>query len=118
MVLDRTLDIRDGAVRFRVLAGGRGPHLVYFHSFRERGGWSPFLDHLAARYTVLAPFHPGVQARAASRRSTTSSTSPSPTTSSSTGSVSALPTWSATSLAAWSPRSSPRRFARGRRSSL
>src|SRR5947209_7722706 len=24
-------------------------------------GWSPFLDHLAARYTVLAPFHPGVQ---------------------------------------------------------
>ncbi len=36
-------------------------HLVYFHSFHERGGWSPFLDHLAARYTVLAPFHPGVQ---------------------------------------------------------
>src|SRR5437667_209941 len=61
MVLDRTLDIRDGAVRFRVLSGGRGPHLVYFHSFHERGGWSPFLDHLAARYTVLAPFHPGVQ---------------------------------------------------------
>jgi len=61
MVLDRTLYIRDGAVRFRVLSGGRGPHLVYFHSFHERGGWSPFLDHLAARYTVLAPFHPGVQ---------------------------------------------------------
>src|SRR5207247_5087417 len=61
MVLDRTLDIRDGAVRFRVLSGGRGPHLVSFHSFHERGGWSPFLDHLAARYTVLAPFHPGVQ---------------------------------------------------------
>src|SRR5438034_7868105 len=61
MVLDRTLDIRDGAVRFRVLSGGRGPHLVYFHSFHERGGWSPFLDRLAARYTVLAPFHPGVQ---------------------------------------------------------
>src|SRR3989442_3364766 len=61
MVLDRTLDIRDGAVRFRVLSGGRGPHLVYFHSFHERSGWSPFLDHLAARYTVLAPFHPGVQ---------------------------------------------------------
>src|SRR5882724_2829267 len=48
MVLDRTLDIRDGAVRFRVLSGGRGPHLVYFHSFHERGGWSPFLDELAA----------------------------------------------------------------------
>jgi pimeloyl-ACP methyl ester carboxylesterase len=58
---DRTLDIRQGAVRFRVLSAGRGPHLVYFHSFHERGGWSPFLDRLAARYTVHAPFHPGVQ---------------------------------------------------------
>jgi len=58
---DRTLDIRDGAVRFRVLSAGRGPHLVSFHSFHERGGWSPFLDRLAARYTVHAPFHPGVQ---------------------------------------------------------
>src|SRR2546427_5683478 len=58
---DRTLDIRQGAVRFRVLSAGRGPHLVSFHSFHERGGWSPFLDRLAARYTVHAPFHPGVQ---------------------------------------------------------
>ncbi len=58
---DRTLDIREGAVRFRVLSAGRGPHLVSFHSFHERGGWSPFLDRLAARYTVHAPFHPGVQ---------------------------------------------------------
>jgi len=58
---DHTLDIRDGAVRFRVLSAGRGPHLIYFHSFHERGGWSPFLDRLAARYTVHAPFHPGVQ---------------------------------------------------------
>src|SRR2546425_8544420 len=58
---DRTLDIREGAVRFRVLSAGRGPHLVSFHSFHERGGWSPFLDLLGARYTVHAPFHPGVQ---------------------------------------------------------
>src|SRR5437867_11961627 len=58
---DRTLDIREGAVRFRVLSAGRGPHLVSFHPFHERGGRSPFLDLLAARYTVHAPFHPGVQ---------------------------------------------------------
>ena len=58
---ERTVDIRDGAVRFRVLSGGKGAPLVYFHSFHERGGWSPFLDRLAERFTVHAPFHPGVQ---------------------------------------------------------
>jgi len=58
---DRTLDLRDGDVRFRVLSAGRGEPLVYFHSFHERGGWSPFLDRLAGRYTVHAPLHPGVQ---------------------------------------------------------
>jgi pimeloyl-ACP methyl ester carboxylesterase len=57
---DRTLAIRSGAVSFRVLSAGRGPHVVYFHSFHERGGWSPFLERLAARYTVHAPLHPGV----------------------------------------------------------
>ncbi len=58
---DRTVEIRDGAVTFRVLSAGRGAPVVYFHSFHERGGWSPFLDRLAARFTVMAPFHPGVQ---------------------------------------------------------
>jgi pimeloyl-ACP methyl ester carboxylesterase len=43
-----------------VLSGGRGRPLVYFHSFHERGGWSPFLERLAARYAVYAPLHPGV----------------------------------------------------------
>jgi pimeloyl-ACP methyl ester carboxylesterase len=43
-----------------VLSAGRGPALVYFHSFHERGGWSPFLAALARRYTVYAPVHPGV----------------------------------------------------------
>jgi pimeloyl-ACP methyl ester carboxylesterase len=57
---ERIVDIREGAVRFRVLSAGRGAPLVYFHSFHERGGWSPFLDRLAARHTVYAPFHPGV----------------------------------------------------------
>jgi pimeloyl-ACP methyl ester carboxylesterase len=62
--LERLVEIRDGAVTFRVLTAGRGIPLVYFHSFHERGGWSPFLDHLATRYTVMAPFHPGVQGSA------------------------------------------------------
>ncbi len=61
MIDDRTLAIREGAVRFRVLSGGKGAPLVYFHSFHERGGWSPFVDRLAERFTVYAPFHPGVQ---------------------------------------------------------
>jgi pimeloyl-ACP methyl ester carboxylesterase len=55
----QTIDIRDGAVRLRVLSAGAGPPLVYFQSFHERDGWSPFLDQLAQRFTVHAPAHPG-----------------------------------------------------------
>jgi len=57
---DRLVSVRAGAVTFRVLSAGRGTPLVYFHSIHERGGWSPFLDRLARRYTVYAPLHPGV----------------------------------------------------------
>lgn len=57
---ERLVDLRDGAVRFRVLSAGRGQPLVYFHSFHERGGWSSALDRLAHRYRVYAPLHPGV----------------------------------------------------------
>ena len=60
MIDDRTIEIRDG-VAFRVLSAGRGAPLVWLHSFHDRGGWSPFLDRLAERYAVHAPFHPGVQ---------------------------------------------------------
>ncbi|MBI4629550.1 MAG: alpha/beta hydrolase [Candidatus Rokubacteria bacterium] len=60
MIADRTVDVRDG-VAFRVLSAGRGAPLVWLHSFHERGGWSPFLERLAERYAVHAPFHPGVQ---------------------------------------------------------
>jgi pimeloyl-ACP methyl ester carboxylesterase len=56
----RQVALRDGGLSFQVLVAGQGPPLVYFHSFHERGGWSPFLDRLAARHTVYAPFHPGV----------------------------------------------------------
>jgi pimeloyl-ACP methyl ester carboxylesterase len=58
---ERTLAIRDGAVRFRVLSAGRGPALVYLHSVHDRSGWSPLLDRLAERFMVHAPLHPGVQ---------------------------------------------------------
>ena len=57
---DRTVEIRGGAVTFRVLAAGRGAALVYFHSYHERSAWSPFLDLLARTFTVYAPSHPGV----------------------------------------------------------
>jgi pimeloyl-ACP methyl ester carboxylesterase len=60
MIDDRIVEIRDG-VAFRVLSAGRGAPLVWLHSFHDRGGWSPFLDRLAQRYAVHAPFHPGVQ---------------------------------------------------------
>ncbi|MBI1962776.1 MAG: alpha/beta hydrolase [Candidatus Rokubacteria bacterium] len=60
MIADRTVDVRDG-VAFRVLSAGRGAPLVWLHSVHERGGWSPFLERLAERYAVHAPFHPGVQ---------------------------------------------------------
>ncbi len=56
----RHVALRDGGLGFEVLSAGRGAPLVYFHSFHERGGWSPFLEGLAARHTVYAPFHPGV----------------------------------------------------------
>ena len=57
----RTVSIRDGAVRFRVLTAGNGPDLVWFHSFHDRSAWPPVLEALAGRFTVHAPFHPGVQ---------------------------------------------------------
>ncbi|HET8576618.1 MAG TPA: alpha/beta fold hydrolase, partial [Methylomirabilota bacterium] len=40
---------------------GDGPALLYFHSFHDREGWPPLLERLARRFTVYAPFHPGVQ---------------------------------------------------------
>ena len=61
MPSERIVPIRDGAVKFRVLSGGRGPALLYLHSFHDRNGWPPLLERLAERFTVHAPFHPGVQ---------------------------------------------------------
>jgi len=58
---ERQIEIREGAVRFRVFLAGQGPPLLYLHSFHDREGWPPLLDQLAERFTVHAPFHPGVQ---------------------------------------------------------
>ena len=57
---ERRVEIRGGAVTFKVLAAGRGAPLVYFHSYYERSAWSPFLEVLARSFSVYAPTHPGV----------------------------------------------------------
>ncbi len=57
---EQLVTVGGGAVTFQVLSAGRGPALVYFHSFHERGGWPPFLAELARHNTVYAPVHPGV----------------------------------------------------------
>ena len=57
---EQLVTVWGGDVTFQVLSAGKGPDLVYFHSFHERGGWSPFLAELARRHTVYAPVHPGV----------------------------------------------------------
>ena len=58
---EHTVQIRGGAVRFRVLRAGSGPDLVCFHSFHDRDAWPPLYERLARRFTVHAPFHPGVR---------------------------------------------------------
>jgi pimeloyl-ACP methyl ester carboxylesterase len=57
---DRTVELRSGTVKVRVLSAGAGRPLVYFHSFFDRAPWFPLLDRLAERYAVFAPQHPGV----------------------------------------------------------
>jgi len=55
---ERTLSVWQGKVRMRVLSKGDGPSLVYLHGPWGLT-WDPFLDHLAERFTVYAPEHPG-----------------------------------------------------------
>lgn len=61
---ERTVAIRDGAVRFRLFSAGQGPELVYLHSVHDRDGWPPLLEQLSGRFTVHAPLHPGVRGSA------------------------------------------------------
>jgi pimeloyl-ACP methyl ester carboxylesterase len=48
----------DGAA-IRLLRGGAGPALVFLHGAGGFTGWLPFMDELAAEYTVVVPEHPG-----------------------------------------------------------
>jgi pimeloyl-ACP methyl ester carboxylesterase len=54
----RTVAVWQGRLSLRVLVAGSGPALVYFHGPWGLA-WDPFLDALAARFTVHAPEHPG-----------------------------------------------------------
>lgn len=58
---ERTVALRAGAVRIHVRSDGRGPDLVWLHSFHDRDAWPPLLHRLAERFTVHAPSHPGVR---------------------------------------------------------
>lgn len=51
------LDIH--SVRTRVLRGGSGPALVYWHGAGGAGRWFPHHALLADHFTVYAPDHPG-----------------------------------------------------------
>jgi len=54
----RTLSVWQDRVRIRVVSKGSGPALVFFHGSWGLA-WDPFLDALAADFTVYAPEHPG-----------------------------------------------------------
>jgi pimeloyl-ACP methyl ester carboxylesterase len=54
----RTETVWQGRVPLRVHIGGTGPAVVFFHGPFGLT-WGPFLDALAARFSVYAPEHPG-----------------------------------------------------------
>jgi pimeloyl-ACP methyl ester carboxylesterase len=54
----RTVSVWQDQVRIRCLSKGSGPALVFFHGPWGLT-WDPFLDALAASFTVYAPEHPG-----------------------------------------------------------
>jgi pimeloyl-ACP methyl ester carboxylesterase len=53
------LDVTIDGVRTRVLKGGSGPDLLYWHGAGACGRWFPHHDVLAESFTVYAPDHPG-----------------------------------------------------------
>jgi pimeloyl-ACP methyl ester carboxylesterase len=57
-IADRTVPVWQNKVDTHVKIAGSGPPVVFLHG---AGGltWDPFLDRLAAQYTVYAPEHPG-----------------------------------------------------------
>ena len=57
---DKIIDIRHGQFQVEYLLGGTGPTLVYLHGASGNSEWSPFLDHLAQSFRIVAPAQPGV----------------------------------------------------------
>jgi pimeloyl-ACP methyl ester carboxylesterase len=58
MTAERTVAVWQDRIKLRVLSGGSGPALVFFHGPWGLT-WDPFLDALARDFTVHAPEHPG-----------------------------------------------------------
>ena len=54
-----SLSLRGGDFEAQVLKDGSGPPLLYLHGAIGQKGWAPFLDALAQRFTVYAPYMPG-----------------------------------------------------------
>ena len=53
------ISLRGGEFESEVLKGGSGPSLLYLHGAIGQKGWAPFLDALAQKFTVYAPYMPG-----------------------------------------------------------
>ena len=53
------LSLRGGDFEAVVLKEGSGPPLLYLHGAVGQKGWAPFLDALAQKFTVYAPYLPG-----------------------------------------------------------
>ncbi len=59
--MPETMNLSLGSGRFEaeVLKDGSGPPLLYLHGAIGQKGWAPFLDALAQKFTVYAPYLPG-----------------------------------------------------------
>ena len=53
------IPLRGGDFEAEVLKDGSGPPLLYLHGAVGQKGWAPFLDALAQKFTVYAPYLPG-----------------------------------------------------------
>ncbi len=53
------LTVQAGPITAHVARAGQGDPLVYLHGAFGHGGWPPFLDRLAERFSVYAPVQPG-----------------------------------------------------------
>jgi pimeloyl-ACP methyl ester carboxylesterase len=53
------ISLGGGDFEAQVLKDGSGPPLLYLHGAIGQKGWAPFLDALAQKFTVYAPYLPG-----------------------------------------------------------